>query len=208
MTHMRDAPNVAALVLAAGQGTRFTAGAAGASKMTAPFRGAPLVRHVAEAALRSRARPVVVVTGFRAAEVRAALAGLAVETVHNPAYATGLASSLKTGLAALPAGVAGAAVLLGDMPLVTAPVLDALLAAFADAPTCDAVVPTAAGLPGNPVLLSRRLFPAIERLTGDEGARKILAQSAAVVEIAMDTDAIALDIDTAAALVAAQARFR
>ncbi len=56
-----------------------------------------MVRHTVEAALASRAAPVLVVTGHMAAEVAAALAGLDVTLVANPDYATGLASSLKAG---------------------------------------------------------------------------------------------------------------
>ena len=57
---------IAAIILAAGQASRFraAAGESGpATKLVAQLEGKPLVRHVAEAALASRAAPVIVVTG-------------------------------------------------------------------------------------------------------------------------------------------------
>ena len=72
--------------------------------------GKPLVRHAVEAALASRARPVVVVTGYAREAVEAALTGLPVVFVDNADFASGLSSSLKIGVAALPNGVAGALV--------------------------------------------------------------------------------------------------
>jgi molybdenum cofactor cytidylyltransferase len=94
----RQAPNVAAIVLAAGRSRRM----GGTNKLLAPVSGAPMVRRVAETALASAASPVIVVTGHQADAVEAALAGLDLTIVHNPDHAAGLAGSLKTGLAALP----------------------------------------------------------------------------------------------------------
>src|SRR5260221_325456 len=82
---------VAAIVLAAVRSTRMGA----ANKLVADIGGEPMVRRVVEAALASAASPVLVVTGHQEAEVRAALAGLAVSFVHNHEYAKGLSSSLK-----------------------------------------------------------------------------------------------------------------
>lgn len=128
---------VAALILAAGKSSRMRRSRArgahdeGANKLLAPVGGGPMIARIAEAALASRARPVVVVTGFESDRVAAALADLAVKIVPNPDYGLGLSASLKTGLAALKdTGVAGALVLLGDMPHLTAATLDRLIAAF------------------------------------------------------------------------------
>src|SRR5262245_12563818 len=153
---------VAAIVLAAGRSTRMGA----QNKLLADLGGKPMVRRVVEAALASKARPVLVVTGHMAAEVGAALelersarrsvpsplvgegqgggessnakvvvpptpnpspqggggsrCDSDVRLVHNPDYATGLASSLKAGIRALPSDCDGALILLGDMPRISA----------------------------------------------------------------------------------------
>lgn len=191
---------VAALILAAGTASRYRAvDPTVPTKLVARLDGVPLVRRAAEAALASSAAPVVVVTGHAEAEVRAALEGCAVSFAHNADYATGLASSLRTGLSALPADAAGALVLLGDMPGVTAPLLDLLIAAFAAAPGAEAVVPVHHGRRGNPALLGCALFARAAALTGDEGARRLLA-TARIVEVAIDDEAVLLDVDDPSAL--------
>lgn len=193
--------DVAAIILAAGRASRFAAGPED-SKLFAPLAGVPLVRHVAAAALASRASRTVVVTGHAATKVAAALAGLSVAFVHNAAFATGLASSLKAGVAALPADTRGALILLGDMPLVARGTLDALIAAFElEHPAPDAVVPVHDGRWGNPILIGRALFDDLARLSGDEGARKILTQRGrGLVLCPVGDPGIAIDIDTREAL--------
>jgi molybdenum cofactor cytidylyltransferase len=193
--------NIAAVLLAAGRSTRM-----GANKLVETLHGIPLVRHVAMAALASSARPVIVVTGHEGERIRAALAGLDVALVHNPDFADGLSTSLKAGIAALGPDTDAALILLGDMPLVDASVLDALSAAFTANPDAAAVVPVIKGEWGNPVLLSRRLFDAVSALKGDAGARKVLAERRSeVIEVAVDSDAVLLDLDTPEALAKARA---
>ncbi len=191
---------VAAIVLAAGTASRFRAvDPSIATKLVASIDGVPMVRRVVEAALASRARPVVVVTGHAGAEVREALEGLSAGFVANPDYATGMASSLAAGLSALPTGVDGALVLLGDMPGVTAPLLDRLIEAHRADPDRDAVVPMHAGRRGNPVLLGRVLFGAAMELHGDEGARRLLVR-AQVLEVDVTDRAVLVDVDDPATL--------
>ncbi len=187
---------VAAIVLAAGRSARM-----GANKLLAELEGAPLVRHATLAALASPARPVVVVVGNEAERVRAAIADLEVEIVHNPDFATGMASSLRAGIAAVPEA-AGALVCLGDMPRVRGAHLALLLDAFADAADDGAIiVPTCDRKRGNPVLWGRARFAEIAALTGDVGARALIERHAASVHwVAVDDPAILLDIDTPDAL--------
>ena len=189
---------VAAIVLAAGHGSRM---GAPTSKLLADVGGVPLVRHAVAAACASPARPVVVVTGHDAERVRAALLDLDVTFVHNPDHATGMASSLRAGVAAVPAA-AGALICLGDMPRVTPAHLARLIDAFDDAGDDGAIiVPTCDRKRGNPVLLGRRHFAAIEQLEGDVGARALIERNAAAVHwLAIDDPAILLDIDTPADL--------
>jgi molybdenum cofactor cytidylyltransferase len=193
-------PPVTAIVLAAGQSSRM-----GANKMIAMLGGKPMVRHAVEAALASRARPVLVVLGHEAEAVRAALEGLPVQFVDNPAFAEGLSTSLKAGVAQVPAEAAGALVLLGDMPHLQPATIDALIAAFADRPSVKAAAPVAGGRRANPVLIGRALFDAVGGLEGDVGAKWLLkAAGEDVIEIAVEDDGVLTDIDTPAALAAAR----
>lgn len=95
-------PDPAALglvVLAAGRASRM--GEGGHHKLLAEFEGEPLVRRSVRQAVEAKVGPVTVVTGHRSAEIADALAGLPVKLVDNPDYASGMASSLKTGLATI-----------------------------------------------------------------------------------------------------------
>ena len=188
---------IAAIVLAAGRASRFGAGASD-SKVLAMLDGRPLIAHALACVMGSRAARCVVVTGHAGDAVAEALDGFPVTRVHNPDYASGLAHSLRTGLAALPATIAGAVILLADMPLVTSATLDALIAAFEVAPPgTKAVVPVHQGVRGNPVLLGRTLFGAVANLRGDEGARRLLADAGrGVVTCAVDDLGITVDVDT------------
>jgi molybdenum cofactor cytidylyltransferase len=189
---------VAAILLAAGRASRYrAAGGAEPSKLVAPYRGEPLVRASAKAALDA-GLSVTVVTGHARTEVEAALADLPLAFAHNADFATGLASSLKTGVSALGREIDAALVLLGDMPGVSAEIVSRLAAAFAERADALAVIPVSGGRRGNPVLLARALFPAIAGLEGDEGARRLLqaVEPARVIELALDDEAVTLDIDT------------
>lgn len=191
---------VGTILLAAGRGSRFGA----QPKMLADFGGRPLVRRAAEAALAARPRPVVVVLGAHADAVEAALVGLDLTCVRNVAYSDGLSSSLKAGIAALPSCDA-VIVMLGDMPLVGAALIDQLADAFVDGgSTAAAIVPVHKGTRGNPVFLNLRLLEAgLSSLRGDRGAGPLLVGRTDIIEIEAEPG-ITLDIDTPDALSAAR----
>jgi molybdenum cofactor cytidylyltransferase len=189
----------AAVVLAAGQARRM----GGPNKLLLEIGGKPMVRHVVEAALASRAAPVVVVLGHQQHEVRQALRGLKVRFAINPDYEGGLSTSLRAGLEALPPDAAGAVVCLGDMPRVTAGLIDRLIAAFDPVEGRGIVVPTWRGKRGNPVLWARAYFAQMGAVAGDVGARHLIGEHAhAVVEVEAGSDAALVDIDTPEALAA------
>ena len=184
---------VAAVVLAAGRSTRMGA----VNKMIAEIGGKPLVRIAAEQALASKASPVIVVTGHEREKVEAALKGLNVRFANNPDYAEGLGTSLRTGVASVPTEADGAVILLGDMPQIDAKLIDRLIAAFDPAQGALVVVPTIEGRRGNPVIWARRFFPELMAVTGDVGARHIIANVAeAVAEVSVTDPAITVDVDT------------
>jgi molybdenum cofactor cytidylyltransferase len=193
---------IAAIILAAGRSTRM----GGPNKLLAEIGGRPLVRIAAEEALASSAKPVIVVTGHQRDKVEAALAGLDVLRVHNPNFAEGLSTSVKTGLAAVPANADGTIVCLGDMPQVSATLIDRLIAAFEPERGALVVIPTVAGKRGNPVLWSRRFFPDLLAVEGDVGARHLIGGYAeAVAEVAVEDAAALTDVDTPEALIAVRA---
>ncbi len=193
---------IAAVVLGAGRSSRM----GGPNKLLAEIAGRPLVRIVVEAALASRARPVIVVTGHQRERVEMALAGLPVKFTHNPQFADGLGTSLKAGIAVLPAEVDGAIVCLGDMPQVDAALIDGLIGAFDPDKGALVVVPTIDGKRGNPVVWSRRFFPDLMAVEGDVGARHLIGRyTEAVAEVPLSGTAALTDVDTPEALEAVRA---
>jgi molybdenum cofactor cytidylyltransferase len=193
---------IAAIVLAAGRSTRMGA----LNKMLAEIGGKPLVRIAVEQALASRAKPVIVVTGHQREQVEAALAGLPVRLAHNPDYADGLGTSLRSGIAAVPAESGGAIVCLGDMPQVDSGLIDKLLAAFDPDKGALIVVPSIDGKRGNPVVWSRRFFNELMAISGDTGARHLIGQYAEVMtEVPLSGEAALTDVDTPESLKAVKA---
>lgn len=197
------APRLGAIVLAAGRSSRMGE----TNKLTLPWANKPMVCHPIDAALEAGLDPVVVVTGHQAERVEALFAGRPVSIVHNPRYAEGLATSLRAGLRALPYGVDGAAILLGDMPRVTPDHLRRLAAAFAPDEGRAIIVPTRNGRWGNPLVWGRRFFEEIGTLIGDRGARSVAETwPDLVAEVAMADDGVLMDLDTPEALRAAESQ--
>jgi molybdenum cofactor cytidylyltransferase len=196
-----DKRDVVAIILAAGRSTRM----GGPNKLLAELGGKPLVRIVTEQALASKAERVMVVTGHQADQVEKALRGLKVTFVRNPDFAGGLATSVKSGISAVPDKADGAVICLGDMPLIDAHLIDRLIEAFAPDRGNLIVVPVSDNRRGNPVLWSRRFFSELMALDGDIGARHLIAKhSEAVAEVPVEGDSAFLDIDTPQALEAAR----
>lgn len=179
-------------------------GTDGPHKLLAEFDGIPLVRRVAQTALAANPAQLVVVIGHRKPDIETALAGLDLQTMYNPTFAEGMASSLVTGLSA--EGMAereGLMVLLADMPGITTADLTALIDAFRAAHGQAIVRAVSSGKRGNPVILPRAAFPEILKLQGDIGARDII-ETGGLAVIDVEIGAVAhLDVDTPEAVVAA-----
>jgi CTP:molybdopterin cytidylyltransferase MocA len=157
---------IGGLMLAAGEGRRF-----GATKQLAELDGRPLLSHAVATMLAVPALdPVVVVLGYEAEAIRAGVPELeATRVVVAADWPEGQSASLRAGIAAL-GDVDAAVVMLGDMPFVTAQVVAAMLDHGVNAP----VRATYGGVPGHPVLLTRRLLDRAGDLAGDVGFGPLL----------------------------------
>lgn len=181
-----------AVVLAAGGSRRF----AGGSKQLATFQGEALVHRAVRTVLEAGLSPVLVVVGCAGEDVAAAVSDLDSEIVSNPRWDQGQSTSVKAGLAALPADADGAAFVPCDQPLLDVETLEKLAAAFRKT-GAPAVVPGFEGRRGAPVVIGRELFPQVAGITGDEGARQILARHRdRVVTVELDREEPLMDVDT------------
>lgn len=177
------------ILLAAGSSERM-----GASKQLLEYRGRPLVRHAAAAALQSRCRPVIVVLGARASAVREALAGLPVECVENPRWAEGMGTSIQAGLrAAIAHEVDGVVLALADQPLVTAGSYDRLTAAHAASGKAIAASEYS-GTVGVPAFFAAECFPELEALAPGQGCKDLILAHASAARVACPE--AGTDIDT------------
>lgn len=164
-------PRIAGLILAAGLSSRMGA----QNKLTTHYLGKPLLLHCIGAAAQSGLSRLLVVTGHEADAVRDLLPP-GVEHVHNPDYASGMASSLVRGIKTLRGDVSldGVMILLGDMPLVSADHIRALLERFAPTGPSSIVMAANRAKPGNPVLFSKVYYPVLQTLSGDRGAKPVI----------------------------------
>lgn len=153
---------VAGLLLAAGEGARF-----GMPKALVRFCGERLADRGVRLLRDGGAAPVIVVTGAASVDLSGVIA------VHNPAWRSGMGSSLTVGLRAVPPGALAAVIALVDQPLVGHTAVRRLIAAFHDGATV--AVAAYHGAPRNPVLLAREHWAEVTRLAaGDMGARAFL----------------------------------
>lgn len=184
------ADEFAAVVLAAGRSSRM-----GDHKLLLPLGGQPLAGYAIKAALASRAQHVLVVLGYEAEKLRAALPPGTYQVVENAHYAAGMATSLRAGIAAVPGNAAGAIILLADQPLLTAAHVNLLLAETETAP--DAIVAASYdGRRGNPVYFPRSLFGEVLTIEGDEGGRSIIERHSERLRlVALEPVEATLDVD-------------
>lgn len=162
------AEGLPAVLLAAGGSRRL-----GRPKQLVRFRGEALVHRAARLALEAGFAPVLVVIGAEPEAVAAALSDLPVTCVLNSEWPTGLAGSIRAGVAHLPAGCAGALLLVCDQVALTVEHLVALREAFRAAPGLPAASAYGGGL-GIPAVFPASLFPDLVRLQGDRGAKALL----------------------------------
>ena len=160
-------------ILAAGASTRL-----GQPKQLLPFRGRSLLRHAAETALASVCRPVVVVLGAGVEQLRSELIALPVTVTLNPAWAEGMASSIRAGLGTVTSEANepdSVIIMLCDQPLIIAATLDQLVKVHRTE-NRGIVACEYEDTLGVPALFSRKHFPELAGLAGDQGARKIIVK--------------------------------
>lgn len=169
----------ATIILAGGTSSRM---GGDRNKLLLPLDDRPVLLHVIEAALASRAQPVLLVLGHQTEEVRAQLRAFlpegTIEIVENPDYRQGMSTTLQTGLHALltkdyKKDLTGVIFLLGDQPMINARIIDSLLACREQTQK-RIILPLYQGQRGNPVIFSLDFANELMQIRGDEGGRSVL----------------------------------
>lgn len=180
------------VVLAAGKATRF-----GSPKLLVEVGGFPMIVRATRTAMALAGREsVTVVLGAEAAPLAALVRRESVAVVFNPHFGEGIASSIRTGVAQVPAGTSAVMILLADQVAVTADDLLQLVAHWKEQPS-RIVAARYRGTAGAPAIFPADVFPELVGLTGDRGARTLLSKHAARV-IAVPMPSAAVDVDTPA----------
>lgn len=180
---------ISALVLAAGEGTRF-----GGTKQIEVVRGKPLVQHALDAASEAGLDEIVVVLGHEALRVRDALEmPPGSRYVINDRYAEGQSTSLAAGLRALDPSSDAAVVLLADQPGIESRHVVALVSAFGEG-TPEVVRIRFRDAPG-PTMLARSMWDEAAGLTGDTGARALFETRPERVRWVPFDEAAPVDVD-------------
>jgi molybdenum cofactor cytidylyltransferase len=178
-----------AIVLAAGASTRF-----GSAKQLVRVAGRPLMHTAVARAVDVAGSSVIVVLGARAAELAPLLTHSPASVVINRGWREGMASSIRTGVARLPASCTAVLLMLADQPAVTADDLKRLAAAWRRQP--DYIAAARYGTTtGVPAIFPRTVFGDLTALRGDIGARVLLQRNPdRVLRVPMASAAI--DVDT------------
>ena len=194
MTPLSPAARSGLVILAAGASRRL-----GQPKQLLSVSGSPLLSRVIEAALAVPAVwPVVVVLGAHAEMIRPLAVRRPVLVAENPAWAEGMASSLRVGLETLltfSSRLEAAIFALCDQPAFSSAVIERLLAERA-ATGASVVAAHYAGHPGAPALIARSHFPVLRQLVGDEGARQLFARLPPGALAPVEMPELAFDLDT------------
>ncbi len=182
---------VAGIILAAGSSSRM-----GRPKQLLAFQGKTILDNVVFNALHSELAQVIVVLGHGAPTIQKQVDFTSVHVVVNKDYAVGQSSSLKKGVVAVADCCEGAMFLLGDQPLVSHETINKLIHAFRSA-LSPIVIPFCKGKRGNPVIIHRDLFPQIDTLTGDAGARLLFDRyKESIMAVEIEDTGILFDVDT------------
>jgi molybdenum cofactor cytidylyltransferase len=184
---------VSAVILAAGTSTRM-----GQAKQLLPLGGTTVLARTIDNVRSAGLVEMVLVLGASAEAIRRQLPQSLLEglkVVVNQAYRQGMASSLREGLSALDPQTGGALIILGDQPFVRPQTLHQIMAGYHRS-GAQIVIPSHQGKRGNPVLLSRSVFPEVMALEGDTGCRAIFpSHLEAILKVEVEDPGILLDID-------------
>lgn len=189
MPLIRDA-KIAGLLMAAGGSRRLDS-----PKQLLKWGNDYLINHIISIASSSNIDQLYVVLGSRQEEIQNIIADNNAVIVRNPDWKSGLSSSIKKGITAVPDDIQGAFILLVDQPFLSPDLLDQMIDRFSQT-EAQVIAPRVHQQQCNPVLFKREVFSELLKVNGDKGAKSMLSQFS--IEWVDWPDAnLMLDIDSA-----------
>lgn len=165
--------HVAAIVLAAGIGAR-----AGRNKLLAEVNGHPLFLKALEAAVKSKASPVFLVTGYQAEQMEEYVEDIDVSVIYNSAYRSGIRTSIDLAMKSVPGFCDGAIIIPADMPNISAEHINKMIAAFDKNNHRQLVVSVSDNVKYNPVLWGRDLYDYADIVPENADLRSVFLEHA------------------------------
>lgn len=159
---------LAAVILSGGASSRM-----GSPKALLPFQGRPFLDHLLEVTRHPKIGVRRVVLGAQAESIAKAVALEPGETIINTDWQEGQLSSIHAALRTLPEGTDGILLFLIDHPLISAKLVDGLIAQFY-ATRAPVVLPVYEGRRGHPVIFSAALYEELEKAPREVGARSVV----------------------------------
>jgi CTP:molybdopterin cytidylyltransferase MocA len=181
---------LAILILAAGQSSRMR----GRDKLLERIDGQPLLAQIATRALATGAPVYVCLPPYSRA--REAVVPTNCQLVRIDDAADGMGTTIASSVASLPQDVTAAMIVPADMPDLTAEDFNTMIAAHMTAPHAITRA-TSHGTPGHPVIFPSHCFKDLKNLSGDQGARRVIAKNSETVHFVELPEKHALtDLDT------------
>jgi molybdenum cofactor cytidylyltransferase len=185
-----------AVILAAGKSSRM-----GQMKQLLPIKGVRMLEIVITKVIAFPFSTIFSIVGYKAEEIKDAIRieDSRFRWVTNPNYLEGVSSSIKEAVHHCHKGSVGMLVFLGDQPLVQTKTIDSLIHHVQGQEFLHAraiVQPVYQNNPGHPVFLSTKMFPYLNELTGDQGAKKVFHYAEKQILVPVDDPGVIFDIDT------------
>ena len=181
---------ICAIVLAAGRSSRM-----GVQKLLLPFGGKTVISHIVDQLLGSTIDKVFVVTGHQPQRISGELSGRPISIVSNADYDSGMLSSVRCGLHALPKRCKTVLVAIGDQPSITTELIDRMIQSFTVSGK-RILVPFHDGKRGHPILFSELYRQEILTHYDDVGLRGLLhAHPDEVFELTVSNSSVLSDMD-------------
>ena len=163
--------NIAIIILAAGASTRM-----GRPKQLLPYQGRSLLRHTIENAVASVCKPIVVVLGANAENIRSQISESDIKIVENPDWHLGMSSSIRRGISSIITdyqNIDAAVITVGDQPFLSADIINHLVSKYHNTKK-PIIACEYANTLGVPVLFNQSFFSKLANLTEDVGAKKLI----------------------------------
>ena len=165
---------ISAILLAAGESKRMV----DENKLVKKYKNIPLIKHAVSNVLNSSIDELIIVLGYQKEAIEKIIEeNKKIKFIANPNFESGIASSIKKGLDSLPKETEAFFICLGDMPNVNKEIYNQLINASFGNKDKEIFVPYYQERQANPILFSKKMKDEIQKIEGDFGAKKIIADN-------------------------------